>query len=179
MSTAEDWARNGFTEKDGKLERINDANRPLRSGDNANQNRVGTEEAASAENHPAKEQCSDNGAPRELSHTELQEFEAMDNEAAEREAVEKAAADYLPGISRLDGESRPKFRITVIFHVSDRRRRDPTGAFETICDLVTATVRRLNERLAGRFVEKKQRGAGRRRSNHHHRTVAVKGPVPF
>lgn len=171
----EDWQRAGFVERNGKMERIENAKGLVRSGDSADKDRTGVTEDSS----PSEFAEPEDGAAPELSHAKFQELKKVDNEAAEREAFEKAAAHYIPRVSKVDGESRGQFRITVVFHVSDRRRRDPTGAFETICDVITATVRRLNERLAGRFVEKKQRLTRRRRGNNHNRAIVDFDNPPF
>jgi len=114
----------------------------------------------------------------ELPHTELQECEALDHEAAQREAAQETVPDYIPGVSGVDGESRPEFRISVTLKVSNRGRRDPTGALETICDVITATRRRLSERLSGGVVESGKGSSRRRGRDHHHRT-AVEDKVPF
>jgi len=112
------------------------------------------------------------GAQTELPYTELQKLKADNPGARTNEASD---VDNVSGISRLDGASRPEFRITVTLHVSNRLRRDPTGAFETICDVITATRRRLSERFEGRFMEGKPRGTRRGRRNHN----AGKTVVPF
>jgi|SRR6267142_5974537 len=172
---AEDWIRAGFEVNGDKLERVENANGLVRSGDNADKNCSRTKEDSGTSEFAE----SGDETARELSHTELQKLETVGDEVAEREAFKQAAADYIPRVSTVDGESRGQFRITVVFHVSDRRRRDPTGAFETICDVITATVRRLNERLTGRFVEKKPRLVRRRRSNNHNRETVDFGKPPF
>jgi len=130
---------------------------------------------------PELEATSQNGHGEtggQLPHPELQEREAMDHEASEREAFETALPDYVPGVSGVDGESRPEFRISVTLYVSNRVRRDPTGAFETLCDVITATRRRLRERLTGRFLEGGASPARRRRRPDRN-PKTVKEPLPF
>lgn len=129
--------------------------------------------AAQSEGHKAGR-----GADAKLPHTELQKCKAVDHQTTERKTFKEAVPDYLPGVSAMDEESHPEFRISIVLHVSNRVRRDPTGAFETLCDVVTATARRLRERLDGRFVESPACGPRRRRSNNHNRETEI-NKVPF
>ena len=108
--------------------------------------------------------------PGELPHPEQEEQQAVADEVAEREDAEEAVADYETGVSTVDGEGTGTFRIDVVIHVSNRVRRDPTGALETICDIITATRRRLGERLDGRLVDsRKVRPNRRRRDDNDHK----------
>jgi hypothetical protein len=90
-------------------------------------------------------------APAKLSRPVDEKPQDVDNEGG-REAAETAAADYQTGVSTVEGEGHPKFRISVTLYISEGRR-DPTGMLETIADLITATRRRLMERLPGGVME--------------------------
>lgn len=120
------------------------------------------------------------GAATELPCAEFQKLKDVDPQGSQGETVAPAAPDYEAGVSTVDGESRPAFRISVTLYVS-RGRRDPVGALETICDLITITRRRLMERLPGGQLEGGPVPAKRRRRNDRDRTDFVKppGPVPF
>lgn len=109
----------------------------------------------------------------ELSHTELEKLQDVVDES-EGETVEEAAADFQAGVSTMEGSSHPKFRITVTFYVSGGRR-DPTGMFETICDLITHTRRRLLERLSGGKLESRGSPARKRRVQDRDRASHMKG----
>lgn len=136
---------------------------------------VGAQEDSGA-SAPWQEACRE--APScPLPHSELQELQEVGDEDAEGDAAEASVADYQPGVSGVDGESRGQFRIAVTLHVSDNKRRDPTGALETICDVITATRRRLGERLVGRFVARRK-SKPRRRGLHDHANKDFLNP-PF
>lgn len=109
----------------------------------------------------------------ELPCAELQKLEA------DRDDGQDSVPHYQEGIQGVDGKGRATFRIDVIIRVSNRVRRDPTGAFETICDLITATRRRLRERLDGRLMESGDRPTRKRRRADNHHQADVKGPLPF
>lgn len=138
---------------------------------------------AQAAGHPGPAQLSaetqdpDRAAEGQLPHSELQEFETLVDEGPAGSAAQTPVPDYEPGVSTVEGESRPEFRITVTLLVSNRGRRDPTGALETLMDTLTATRRRLSQRLAGRVVEG-EAGPARPRRGHYRNTKAV-GKVPF
>ncbi len=120
------------------------------------------------------------GEPQgKLPHSELQERQAVDHEAAQRQAAQPALPDYVPGVSEVDGESRPEFRISITLFVSNRGRRDPTGALETLCDVLTAARRRLRERLDRGGVESGTRPARRGRGANRDRKASLKEWVPF
>lgn len=129
---------------------------------------------------PGAKEGSQEGLPAgtELPYPQLQKQQALDHETAQREAVEKADPHYLAGVSGVDGESKPQFRITVHLRVCNRIRRDPSGALETILDVITATRRRLRERLTGNPGDSGEGSArGRRRKDRNRK--AVKEYVPF
>lgn len=88
--------------------------------------------------------------------TKLQEQETCD--PAQRGDVSNA--DNASQGQEMDGGSRPRYRISVVFLVSDNRRRDNPGMLETICDVVVAAGRRLAG-LGDRFRNNKT-GAKRR-----------------
>lgn len=117
------------------------------------------------------------GPAAKLPCAELQKLEA------DRDDGKNAVPDYQKGIQGVDGEGSATFRIDVVIRVSNRVRRDPTGAFETICDLITATRRRLRERLDGRIVESGSRPARKRRRKNNDHKADVKSfdesKVPF
>ena len=115
--------------------------------------------------------------PAQLSHTELQKFESRGVEESSGQTAGPPVLDYETGTGKVDGESRPTFRIEITLHVSNRMRRDPTGALETICDVITATRRRLSERLDPGFVEGGDVRARKRRRNSGDNKALVK--VPF
>lgn len=171
---AEDWHRAGFIEDQGQLKR-KDANGSVRNtavGSEVNHGGV------EAHTNTALDEQDGGETSGELSHSFVQEFEEVDHETAERKTAETSLPDHIPGVSGVDGESRPEYRITVTLRVSNRARRDPTGAFETICDVVVATRRRLRERLEGRLVAGRKSAARRRRMRNHNREADL-GPVPF
>lgn len=118
-------------------------------------------------------------AEAQLSHSVVQECETLDHQTAERQAAEEADPDHVPGVSTVEGESRPEYRITVTLYVSNRGRRDPSGALETICDTLVDARRRLSQRLTGGQVESGSRSARRRRMPDRDRTPVIAGPPPF
>jgi len=44
---------------------------------------------------------------------------------------------------QVDGTGYRKYRVAVVFRLSDRRRRDPTGMFETVADVLIRAVGRF------------------------------------
>ncbi len=168
----EDLARAGLRVVAGALERTN-ATRPIPQTAAADPGTQGHRDEAVAE-------AQDGGEVSELPHTELQEHEALDNEPAEWETAEETVSDHGAPVSGLEREGRGQFRISVTLKVSNYGRRDPTGAFETICDLITATRRRLSERLAlrqlvGPIGDRRRRG----RNNNSGKAVKSEGKAPF
>jgi hypothetical protein len=73
----------------------------------------------------AQDENAGGGPPAELPHTEFQECEAMGNEGPEGQTAEEGLPDYIAGVSEVEGEGRPEFRITVTLLVSNHMRRDP------------------------------------------------------
>lgn len=49
------------------------------------------------------------------------------------------------GAKRMDEAGRPTHRVSIVFRVSDKRRRDNPGMLETLCDVLVAARRRLAE----------------------------------
>ncbi len=114
----------------------------------------------------------------QLPHPIEEEWEALALEG-EGQAAQEADPDNQTGDSGMDREGHSTFRITVALKVSNYGRRDPTGALETICDLITATRRRLSERFASRQLVGGNGGTRKRGSNNHHRKIVDKLPLPF
>lgn len=160
MASKEDWNRAGLVERDGQLINPN-ATRPVPQTSAAGPR---TDRRAGA----TVEEAQDASKVSQLPHTEQEELEDADSEVAEREAAGEADVDNQAGDSGMEREGRASFRITVAFKVSNYGRRDPTGALETICDLIPVVFRRLRERIARRKLVggiSAPRPGGRRNNN--------------
>lgn len=48
----------------------------------------------------------------------------------------------------VDGKGHGGYRLKVVFKLSDRRRRDPTGMLESVADILVRAVRRFREATA-------------------------------
>lgn len=168
----DDWARAGFHEVNGELVKINDAKRTV-------------SEIAAADTDAARrlsatvEEAKDEAACPQLPHTEQEKLENGFGQATQRQAAGSGNGRDEARNTGMDREGRSTFRISVTLHVSNYGRRDPIGALETICDLVTATRRRLSERFSNRDLASPVVRTGKRGRNHRDRTAVVKGPIPF
>ena len=129
---------------------------------------------------PQQERSGEKNKPgngTELPRAEFQKLQNASDQSAGGPAAEKAIPHYEAGVSTMDGESRPAFRISITLYVSGGRR-DPVGSFETVCDLITITRRRLMERLSGGQLEGDAMPTRRRGRKHRDRETGVKAP-PF
>ena len=63
----------------------------------------------------------------------------------ETDPLEQAADADEAGVSNMDGQCRPKFRLSVVLRISDERHRDNDGAFTTLADCLVSAVGRLAE----------------------------------
>ncbi len=126
----------------------------------------------------AIEEAQDAPEVSELPHS-IEEEQQDYTDGVEGASVEVPDDNCEAGNSGMDREGRAAFRITVALKVSNYGRRDPTGAIETICDLITATRRRLGERLAARQLDGRIGRARTRRGRNHHRKTVEKLPLPF
>lgn len=71
----------------------------------------------------------------------------------------------------MDATSGAGYFLSVTFLVSDRRRRDPTGMFETIADVLVRALRRFNPRVAKGELGHSKSAKRTRGSNHNHTKV--------
>lgn len=78
----------------------------------------------------------------------VQEQEAGDSGSKVRKAPNPDRAKS----KEVDGERDGAYRIAVTFKVSDRRRRDPTGMYETVADVLIEAVRRFMEATSSRVM---------------------------
>ena len=177
MTPTTELIRAGLVETSpGVFEKVNDARRT-----------VSKVTAIGADPHrhpgPAVEEAQDAAEVSQLPHSEHQELQDVDYDG-EGSSLEASDVDLEAGVPGMEREGRSRFRIAVALRVSNYGRRDPTGAIETLCDLLTATRRRLSERLAARQLDSRVSFARKRgRDNHPRKTVTVtenkRGPVPF
>ncbi len=124
------------------------------------------------------EEAKDSATGSELPHTIEEELEDAGYEGPWSPA-ESTEDDDETGVSGMDREGRTSFRIHIALKVSNHGRRDPTGALETICDLLTDLQRRLSERLAARELDSRVSFARKRgRRNHSGKTVKFKPTLP-
>jgi hypothetical protein len=167
----EELNRAGLVETGGELRKVKDARRTISETPAVNSGIEG-------DSGSTVEEAQDQAANCELPYPQHEELEDVVDEASERETTAETAADFEAGVSGMAREGRSQFRISVTLKVSNYGRRDPTGALETICDLITTTRRRLYQRLT----ERKLVGPisePRRRGRKHHGGAVVKGKVPF
>jgi len=150
---AEDWQRAGFVERNGQLERIENANRTVPKAAPADIGGQGHD-------------------------SELQKQQNVDCEITQRQAVGATVVDHEAGIPGGYETDREQFRVTITFRFSNQRRTDLSGKLDTILDCIVHARRRLlgdNPTNSGASRNVRSR---KRRSNNHNRTV-VEGPLPF
>jgi len=171
---SEAWSRAGFTVVNGELIRNDDANGNVQTAATGS-NDPGNSCAALQEQ--GQVQTSEAASCSELPHTKQKEFQNGVERGSGSEAP--ISDDYREaGNSEMDRAGRGSFRISVTLYVSNHGRRDPIGALETICDLITATRRRLSERYANRDLASpvvRTRTRGGKRGDRK----IVKDEVPF
>lgn len=85
------------------------------------------------------------------SNVQLQKLENADNPLL-RDSTTKAKDDHEAGVSKENGVVEKGYRIDVVFLVSDKRRRDPTGMLETVADILIGAIGRFNQGDARRIL---------------------------
>jgi hypothetical protein len=169
---SEDWYRAGFRVISSRLVKVKtDAKRIVSEAPSVDVGDTGHP-------HAGIEIPQDTTAIPQLPHSEQEELQDGSGQASERSASGSGDGGDETGNSGMDREGRSAFRISVTLYVSNYGRRDPIGAFETICDLVTATRRRLSERFSSRDLEGPVVRTGKRGRKRDDRKT-VKGPLPF
>ena len=89
------------------------------------------------------------------SHRQLQELQGL---------LEEYVGDD-PKSKETDASNRAKFRVTIDLLISDKRKRDPDGAINTVMDCLVGAVRRLREGDTGNCGASKKGSQRKRGSN--------------
>jgi hypothetical protein len=150
----EDWQRAGFVEKNGALERVKNANRTVSETETSNVGIAG-------HNDPI-----------------VQKQQTADCKISERQTIGAPTTHNEAGISGGDAADYGRFRVTVVFRFSNRRRTDLSGKLDTILDCLVHARRRLLGDDTG-DTDKRRKVRGRKRGGSNYNREAVKEIVPF
>lgn len=143
----------------------------------ANPDVFGIDHARDNRHSSAGEQEKENpSVSSELPRAINEELENVDDQACERQTIKTPAPHQQTGVSGMERKGRPSFRVSMSLHVSNYGRRDPTGAYETVLDLLVALRGRLGERLATGNLVSSFGTTRKRRSRASHRKAELKPP---